>query len=72
MDSISIDSSGKRAEVDVLVTMDSADHEPGDENVETEVTSSAFHYNLVKSAGRWLIDSREEVDNVDLTNAVVY
>ncbi len=72
MDSISIDSSGKRAEVDVLVTMDSADHEPGDQSVETEVTSSAFHYKLVKSAGRWLIDSREEIDNVDLTNAVVY
>ncbi|MGB8000216.1 MAG: hypothetical protein WCF60_09055 [Anaerobacillus sp.] len=72
MDSFSIDSSGKRAEVDVLVTMDSADHEPGDQNVDTEVTSSGFHYNLVKSGGTWLIDSREPVDHVDVTNAVLY
>ena len=72
LDSLFIDSSGKKAEIDVLVTMDSANHERGESNVKTEVTSSGFHYKLVKSGGKWLIDSREEVDYVDLTNAVVY
>ncbi len=72
LDSLLIDSSGKKAEIDVLVTMDSADHEQGETNVETEVTSSGFHYKLVKSGGKWLIESREEVEYVDLTNAVVY
>ena len=72
LDSLSIDSSGKKAEIDVLVTMDSANHEQGETNVETEVTSSGFHYKLVKSEEKWLIDSREEVERVDLTNAVVY
>ncbi|MBN8210486.1 hypothetical protein JI666_17155 [Bacillus sp. NTK071] len=72
LDSLSISSSGKKAIVDVLVTMDSANHEPGDQNVETEVTSSAFRYQLVKSGGEWLIDSRKEIDGVDLTNSVVY
>ncbi|MCA0172853.1 zinc ribbon domain-containing protein [Bacillus sp. RAR_GA_16] len=72
LDSFLIDSSGKKAEIDVLVTMDSANHEQGETNVQTEVTSNGFHYKLVKSNGKWLIDSREEVEYVDLTNAVVY
>ncbi|WP_347548720.1 hypothetical protein ABFG93_14425 [Pseudalkalibacillus hwajinpoensis] len=72
MDSLVIHSSGKVAEVDVLITMDSANHEPGDQNVRTEVTSSAFHYKLVKSNGNWLINSREEVEHIDLTNAVIF
>ncbi|WP_226655203.1 zinc ribbon domain-containing protein [Guptibacillus hwajinpoensis] len=72
LDSLYINSSGKVAEIDVLVTMDSANHEQGETNVETEVTSSGFHYKLVKSGGKWLIDSREEVEHVDLTNAVFY
>ncbi len=72
LDSLYLDSSGKKAEIDVLITMDSANHDRGESNVKTVVTSNAFHYKLVKSGGEWLIDSREEVDNIDLTNAVVY
>ncbi len=72
MDSLSISSSGKKAVVDVLVTMDSANHKPGEENVVTEVTSSSFRYELVNSGGKWLIDSRKEIDGIDLSNSVAY